>query len=158
MERATGGRADRFRRKQEISLESSDDGAGSRQTGNNPFVKRIRGTIAAVPVNGDGAAGAGDLRHDLLRRAAAQNEGLSAGPQTRCEAFQRLVQPPARRTAELTDLRALFIVHVEQDNRRTAPTGGGQWGIVGQPQIVAKPDERRALVSGADHSASVLSE
>ena len=130
LECAAGAGSDGVWCEEQMAVEGRGDDAGVGHRSGDPLVEGGRGAIAAVPVNGDGAARAGDLRNDLLRRAAAQHEDLPRGPQTRCEAFQRLVQPPACHTAELTDLRALIIVHVEQHDRRIAPASGGQGRIV----------------------------
>ena len=79
-----GGRADRFRRKQEIGLESSDDGAGSRQSRQRPFRQALRGAIAAVPVE----------RRRRRQARATSGTTFSAGPWRRTRAC-----PPARRRA-----------------------------------------------------------
>ena len=79
------------------------DDAGSRHRRDDPFVERGRRAIAPVPVDGGGAAGAGDLRHDLLGGAAAQDEDLAAGPQTRCRGWPAngaATSAPRRRAGE----------------------------------------------------------
>ncbi len=157
LESATAGRADGFRCEQQVGFEGADDDAGLGQCRDDPLVERARSAIAPVPVDGGGAGGPGNRGNHLLGRAAAQDQPPPAGAEARAEAFQRLVQPPMRHAAKRADFRAFLVVDIEQDDRRTAPAGGGEGRIVGKPQIVTKPDKRGSLLDDPNHLAPVVS-
>jgi hypothetical protein len=56
-----------------------------------------------------------------------------------------VVQPPARRAAEGTDAGRLLVEQPEHDDRATVLDGGDEGGVVGDPQVVAQPDDGGAL-------------
>src|SRR3954466_3852317 len=56
------------------------------------------------------------------------------------------MKPPATRAAVSTYSLAHFVEQVEHDDRLSALGGGGERRIVGQPKIIAQPDNRRVGV------------
>ena len=57
--------------------------------------------------------------------------------------LQRVMQPPARRAAERADARAFLIEAIDEGERSFAVDRGGEGGIVGEAEVVAKPDKGR---------------
>jgi hypothetical protein len=51
-----------------------------------------------------------------------------------------MVQPPALRRAH-PPMAGGVIIEDEQRHHRAGPRGSGNRGMIGKPQIVAKPDE-----------------
>jgi hypothetical protein len=61
------------------------------------------------------------------------------------ERGERAVQPPARGAAERADAGRLLVEHVHADDRRAAFERGVQGRMVGDPEVVAEPDDRRCV-------------
>jgi len=109
-----------------------------------------------VPEHRSRAGLARDVGDNLGRRALPQHQGRSLGLEACLQRPQRLRQPPARRAAERAQARARFVQHKEADHRRTGFGGGVQGGMVGKPQVIAKPDDDRRRGGWVGHPGRQL--
>ena len=66
--------------------------------------------------------------------------------QVRREAAQRMGQPPFRCAARRSNTRALLVKNEGHEHRPARPGRGEERRIVGEPQVVPKPDEYGTLV------------
>ena len=101
----------------------------------------FRPADAPVPEDRVGAALRHDRRHDDLRRPAAQHQPSAARGDARGERGEGVVQPPARRRAERAQAGRDLVEDMEEDDRPPRPRRRVEGGIVGEPQVVAQPDE-----------------
>ena len=86
-----------------------------------------------------------DICYDVIGQAAAQDEPCPAFTQSMAQTFEALVQPPAG-GGSWRPAPGRFLVQDKQGQYWSARFGRGrQGGLVGEPQIVAKPDDDRAI-------------
>ena len=111
--------------------------------------RRHRGFRRAPPrlvvVEGMNAARPGllrDLGQHLRRIAPPQHQPRTACLQRLRQPGQRMVQPPARRTAQLARARPDIVEDIDRDHR-TPLRSGDQRGLIGQAQVAAEPDDLR---------------
>ncbi len=62
------------------------------------------------------------------------------------QGLQRAVQPPARGATQGTQSACPFIMDVDTDQRPLGGHGRVQRGIIGEAQVIAKPNNRRIHV------------
>ena len=91
-----------------------------------------------------------------LRREAGDGIGGRTPPQRELAAAsahrlgkraQRSCEPPPRRAAERAQARARFVEQIEAYDGPPGRRCGGKGRVVGEPQIVAKPDDERTAAT-----------
>ena len=106
------------------------------------------GVVEPVPVDGAGARFLDKTRQNLRRLATAQDQPRPARLKVLGQRLQGLVQPPKRRPS----LRSHALRLIEDVDRNNRSLDGHQGRIVGQPQILAQPEEGRGVLSWRTHA------
>ena len=130
--------------------------AGSRGSSTAPLHGRAGGSPGRHRCRGSCRSGDSTGRLAASVSSTSRTSSLTAEPRRSvkappiaCERFaqggEAVVQPPAGRAAEWTDAGALLIKHINHDDGSSAVRRGRQRGVVRQPQVVAQPDDRRAI-------------
>ena len=107
-----------------------------------------RRLVAAVPDDPARPALLRDRPEHLERAAAADHQRGPGLRQRRGELLERVVEPPPRRGAWRP---RLLLVGCPDEHRhdRAAGRRGGEGGVVVEPEVVAKPDDRGAVHGGS---------
>ena len=96
-----------------------------------------------IPEHRFGTGFAGQFGDDPGRRSFAQHQRSADRVQAFLQGAERLRQPPARRAAKGARVRrtAHLVQHLEANRRRGGLRGGVQGVMIGEAQIIAKPDD-----------------
>ena len=133
---------DRLRLEQQATTEHAERSAGGLAgTCHRLFQFRLPGLIASADVDRRRAS-LGEQRRENLRSAAlAQAKSPAAACKIGMQRGEAAVQPPARGAAHAEASWCCIVEDVERKNRCAALRCCGQRRMVGEPEIVAEPDD-----------------
>ncbi len=80
------------------------------------------------------------LRKNLARLAAAQDQAGVVTPKVVRQSFKRMVQPPTARPAHRVIARCLVVEDIDRDDRPRL-CSGGEGRVIAQAQIAPQPDD-----------------
>lgn len=103
--------------------------------------------VMTEAMDGAGPALLGNLRQFLFAFAAPQDQPRAARAQVFVEPREAVMQPPARRAAHRAVPRR-FVVENIDGNDRTRRRRSDKRRLIGEPQIAAKPQDRRRRHQG----------
>ena len=105
------------------------------------FQVRLRRGIAAVKVEGLGLARPRELANDGEGVAAADDQATTPGAQVHGQGRQAVMEPPAAGAAQPPGAGGVVIEDEEGNERGTAGHRRPQGRMVGEPVIVAEPED-----------------
>ena len=119
------------------------------------FEGRGPGFILARGIDCGSADLGGKLQKHTACISAAQDQCALPRFDAVCQSMQAPFQPPARRCAGSPGSGRGIVENVEECQRRAGRHGGGERRVVGEPQIIAKPDDDRTCMHQDTVTSSV---
>src|SRR5690606_35086559 len=102
----------------------------------DPFLEfSLERLVAPLEVQGAGGVGVCDFAEYGHGVAATNDEPAADALHVVREARERMVQPPAAGAAGRPGIDRVLVKHEHGDDGGIATRGGGEWGVVGNPQV-----------------------
>ena len=100
-------------------------------------------SVATVPIHSTGRDLVHQAGNDIEASPGAKHQGSPQGFDALAKCAEGVAQPPLRCPSQWTGAFRYFVVHVHQDQWLAPHHGGVERGVVGEPQVVSKPDNAR---------------
>ena len=143
-----------------LGHERRGDPAGAQRLDKGRVVAGLVGLESAGPDDGAGGELHGELDHAARGVAALEEQPRAEATQVAVEAPQRVPEPPARRASRRPGAALPRLPDVDGQQRAAAVArglrGGGERGIVAEPQVAAQPEDGGRRIAAARCRSSWL--